>query len=458
MVHKGLSKLCKFSIAAFTAFSLLTIPTTTTKPKKEWKVSAYLDGDAEGGNTLDNAVFWNLNQMEKIGSNETMDIYAQIDRWDAGDYVYEPLNIDSTLRTRRYHVSKDDDMQKIKSKRIPGFDKELNMGLYRNFKDFIDWVENYDSKRHMVVIGGHGLGIMIPIEQIAYEGFEYESSDYALPTYVIDKVFDEELKNRLEVIIFDSCEKATIEVAYQLKDHSKIMIASENLMFFIHDFGDHGLNVSLSGVEYDKVLERIMQNPYIDVEELGKFIIDSYFETLKDNPAAAKKSITLSAIDLENIESFVEKFSKFSDVLIERMEDEETRYQTIKTLKLSLEETQDYLSPDALNLYAHIDLFDFLENIERHSNDGKLKRALNPLKKSDIIIKSKHQGEWVKNSNGISIMFIENFDNLEDSLLNDKKISEYIKDYYSQSDFAKKTGWDRVQELYQEHSKGIVSN
>ena len=153
-----LRNLLAWAIIPFTAFQLgcATIkhnPVTTAnkpavvQPKKEWKVSAYLDGDDLG---IDYCVFWNFNQLEKVGSNEIVDIYAQLDRF----YLNEGFG------TRRYHVQKDEDMQKIKSTQI-GSDKELNMGAYRTFRDFVEWIETHDSKHHMTVINGHGFGIMI---------------------------------------------------------------------------------------------------------------------------------------------------------------------------------------------------------------------------------------------------------------------------------------------------------
>jgi len=456
-----------WAIIPFAAFQLgcATIKSSEPidkQPKKEWKVSAYLDGDSE----IDSPTFWSFNKLEKAGSNERVDIYAQLDRWESDKgpdegLVIEYLCIDSKFGTKRFHVLKDDDMLKIKSKEI-GSDKELNMGAYKNFKDFVEWVEKYDSKRHMLIIKDHGCGIMKPLRQIVNKYFEgSDQEDSMLPIYSIYKVFDKNLKDKLEVIVFDSCEKATIEIAYQLRNHAKVMVASEAPTTAKVSFEGGGIKLHLSGIAYDKVLEYITQNQDIDAKELGKFIIDSYFEIFDNNPRIAEISTTFSAINLKNLANFVEKFSKFSNTLVKRMEDEKTRSETIKTLKKALKETQCYGPSDNLELYTHVDLFDFLKNISRYSNDKKLKKDLKILNKLDIIIESRYKGNEVKKSNGISILFIESFGDMAGDYCggeSDKKCDEHMKDYYSKSDFAKKTRWGKVQELYQEYSKDIASN
>ena len=449
-----LKNMLAWAIIPFTALQLgcATVkynPVTTankpavTQPKKEWKVSAYLDGDAYN---VDDYTFWNFNELEKVGSNEIIDIYAQLDRF----------YLTKNFGTRRYHVLKDEDMQKINSTQI-GSDKELNMGLYRTFRDFVEWTETHDSKHHMLAINGHGFGIMIPLIDILDKRIEKpDSENRSLSNYVIDKAFDEKLKNKLEVILFESCEKASIETAYQLKDHAKVMVASENVIHLCvinrHD-GTKGL---LSGMEYDKILEHMVQNPSIDAENLGKFIIKSYFDVFQNNSPLPHPA-TLSAINLENIENFVEKFSKFSDTLIKRMEDEKTRYGTIKTLERALKGSQSYDSVSEFGECIHIDLFDFLKHINNYSDDKELKKNIKALKSSDIIIESRYKGESVKNSNGISILFMENFDNVEEfyhptGFVAKEGVIAAIKDYYGRSEFAKKTRWDKVMELYQEYS------
>jgi len=457
MANKLLSKICKTSIAMLTALTFTMTPYIIANeiktPKKEWKISAYLDGDSN----IDLAVYTSFNQLEKVGSNETMDIYAQLDRWEPEEepFVIKTLKIDGFFKTKRFHVQKDEDMDVIGSKEEPGFDKELNMGSYKVFEDFIDWVEKSESNKHMLIIKGHGYGIMVPLDQVLSNYFETTNKeDSALPTYTIDKVFNSKLKQKLELIIFDSCEKATIEVAYQLKEHAKVLVASEDLSkYSTLPVGDSVICI-LSGPDYEKILNKINNNPNIDVKELGKFIVKSYFEQLS-NPAIPDKSVTLSAINLEGIETFTQKFSAFSNILIKNMADEKTRKETITTLQKSLEKTQSYMAPDSTSLYTHVDLFDFLKNVCKITKNKELISAIKNLKQSDIIIKSKYKGKDLEKSNGISIMFMTNYESIKpyNYKTNGKTTIEHVKDYYSKSEFAQKTGWDKVQEMYIEYSQ-----
>lgn len=440
------------TLAALASFIGCSLTPNIIPRKEKWKISAYLDGDSE----TESATFWTFNQLEKVGSNETMDIYAQIDRFEDKDgkgrpLINKQLGIDSTFGTRRYYVLKDDNMREANSKEIEEFGRnELNMGAYRNFEDFTKWIKNFGSDRHMLIIKGHGYGIMVPLEDILSTK-ECDKEDSPLPTYHIDKALKETLKKKIDLIIFDSCEKATIEVAYQLKNHAKVMVASEDLSRYLTDPGEEGINMVLSGPEYDKILEHIIKNPKINAKELGKFVVKSYLklfkeEQLKNTPA------TLSATDMESLDSFVEHFSDFSHLLIRKLEDESTRATTLKALEQALKSTQDYLTTDSLGMYKHVDLFDFLKKIQKYSNDKELKKAIKPLKKSDIIIESGYHHEHNKKSNGLSILFIEDMDQIE-GYPDSENMKRQIMEYYSRSDFAQKTGWDRVMELYQEYSK-----
>lgn len=441
------------TIAALASFIGCSINTNLLRPRlendKKWKVSAYLDGDSE----TDNATFWSFNQLEKVGSNETIDIYAQIDRfeYEEGSPINKQLGIDSTFGTRRYHVLKDDDMREANSKEVKEFSrKELNMGAYRNFEDFAKWIKSFDSERHMMIIKGHGYGIMIPLEDIL-SNREYDSEDSPLPTYHIDKALKENLDKKIDLIIFDSCEKATIEVAYQLRNSTKVLVASQDLAYYFTGYEEEGVKMALSGPEYDKILEQMIKNPKIDAKELGKFVVESYFELFK-NETLKNKPATLSATDLESLESFVESFSDFSHMLISKLEDESTRTATLKALEQALESTQDYLAPDSLGIYTHVDLFDFLNEMQKYGHDKELKKSIKPLKKPDIIITSDYSNDNNKRSKGLSILFIKDMDRIE-GYPDSESMKKQVREYYSRSDFAKKTGWDKVMELYQEYSK-----
>lgn len=433
--------------------------------KKEWNISAYMDGDSESNLfvPLDDICSFNINQMEKVGSNKNIDILVQFDSF--GRYSQEN-------RTKRYFIEKDPNMDKIISHKFEDFDKESNMGDLETFKDFTEWVKNFDSKNRLLIIKGHGFGIMQPVYITSEK--EKEKRNETLPVYSIDKVFKESIKKPIDVLVFDQCFMANIESAYQLRDYAKVMVASEDVMWFpeIADPDDfYGWIKIQQGIEYEKILEYLTKNPDASAEELGKFIVSSfsykfnnpkeYYSKSVKNPktlsivsnVAKEQEATLSAIKLKNLESFVDSFSKFSELLIKRLDDNTTRQSTVEALNKTLDEVQKY-NPDIMNYYRFIDLFDFLEKLDTHTKDNELTKHIRVLEKSDIILSSIYNSPDLKGSKGITI-YMENFENTKKYEKDAEKMNDLslLREYYSKSDFAKKTKWDKVIELYQEYAR-----
>lgn len=459
MLKRKLSGLCKFSISSLMALSLLIAPQAIaddTKNKKEWKISAYMDGDSE----IDQACFWNVNDMEKIGSNEQVDILVQLDRSE-NQIGYNYNSNDHKLpdsKAKRYHIKKDENMEKINSPKLGGFEKEINMGNLKEFEDFVKWTKQTDSEKQIFVIKGHGFGIMQPLERILDEKDGPDYANDTLPVYTIEKVFDKNLEKKLDMLIFDSCAMATIETAYQLRKHAKVMIASEAIMFYsaIYNPVSEKWEVLTPGIEYEKVLNYLTKNPQADTKTLAKAITSSFHEKFRDDrllwdnisivDIVQDQEATLSATNLENLETFVDKFEKFSKTLINRLEDDKTREATVKALYETTREVQKYMPPDFDGLFTYVDLFDFLKKLDQKVKDEELNNSIKTLKKSDIILGSVYNNPEFKDSNGLTILFLED---LDQRLEKEKETASKIKDYYNGSDFAKKTGWGRVMDLYQ---------
>lgn len=464
-------KLGIVTLAALASFICCSLKPSITpsnyepSKKKEWNVSAYMDGDAESELfvPLDQVCSFNINQMEKVGSNSSIDVLVQFDPF--GGFIKES-------QTKRYRIEKDGEMEKIKSYRFEDFDKEVNMGDLKTFKDFTEWIKDFDSKKRLLIIKGHGFGIMQPIHLTPV--WIKEEKNNTLPVYSIDKVFKESLQGPIDVLVFDQCFMANIESAYQLRNYAEVMVASEDVMWFpeIADPDDfYGWIQIQQGIEYEKVLEYLTNNPDTSNEELGKFIVSSfsckfnnpkeYYSKSVKNPKtlstvstfAKEQEATLSAIKLKNLESFVDSFSKFSELLIERLKDDTTRHSTVEALNKTLREVQKY-NPDVMDYYVFIDLFDFLEKLDNYANDSKLTRHIKMLEKSDIILSSFYNSDSLKGSKGITI-YLENFENTKKYESDAEKMKDLslLREYYNKSDFAKKTQWDKVVELYQEYSK-----
>jgi hypothetical protein len=109
--------------------------------KKDWTMLVYLNGN----NSLDDFGAFNINQMEKVGSTEHLNVVVQ---W-------------ASLQgktTKRLLVQKDSDTNSVTSPTVQEMGV-VDMGDKASLLDFIKWgATNYPADHYMVVVWDHGAG------------------------------------------------------------------------------------------------------------------------------------------------------------------------------------------------------------------------------------------------------------------------------------------------------------
>lgn len=201
-------------------------------------------------------------------------------------------NVISSSETSYYQVT-DDDVIKVKQ----SYSK--NMGLSTTLSDFINWgVSNYPADKFNLFLWNHGGGPMIGY------GYDETTKDMlSIPELVTAlKTSPFNSGNKLEVLGFDACLMGSAESAWSFKDYADYYVASQEV--------EPG-----QGWNY----EFLSQLPYCkNGGEIGKIIIDSYFEyyneLFRQYPTQTTE-ITLSCINLSKIGTVEEKVNKlFSGV------------------------------------------------------------------------------------------------------------------------------------------------
>ncbi|MCK5582775.1 MAG: hypothetical protein KAI33_03240, partial [Elusimicrobiales bacterium] len=230
------------------------------KPKieKEWTIMTFINGK----NNLEHAGLFNVNQMEVIGSDKNMNIVVEIGRMSgqAGD-----VDLDGDWTgSRRLYIKKDKDREKMTSPVIMET-KNVDMGDYKRIVDFVKWTKaNYPAKKYMLVIWNHGSGWFDPPKEkkIADKGISHddETGNY-VRTIEIGKILEE--AGKVDILAFDACLMQMAEVAYEVKDYSDMIIASENT--------DHGF-----AFLYKEKLSSLTNNPTASLEETAMVFINAH--------------------------------------------------------------------------------------------------------------------------------------------------------------------------------------
>lgn len=275
---------------------------------KDWTVLMYIAGD----NDLEPYAANMMQQIEdKCGTTENINVVAQLGRMEQGDLKklyesqgrkYEPTNIDGDWGgMRRYLVTQQDRSEaqsdKILSKVI-GKPNDKKMSDATTLADFLVYgMKNYPSKHTMVVLADHGGGWLGAFTSDASaSGHSIMTPDQISSAF---KIAETATGKKPEVVDMVACLMATSEVAYQMKDRAKYLLASEEIgTTASFDYGP-----IIAGIEAASA-----SGKPVSPKTLAKNIVHTY----DDNPEAFK---TKSAVDLPKMAAVKETFKVLVDQL-----------------------------------------------------------------------------------------------------------------------------------------------
>ena len=127
-----------------------TSATSGGKKGQTWTVMLYQDADDQ---ILEEDIMLDLNEAERVGSSDRVQIVSQIDRYK-GAYKGDG----NWTSTRRYHLTQDDDLFKVNSELVQDLG-EKNMADGATLADFISWsAKTYPADHYVLVLSDHGMG------------------------------------------------------------------------------------------------------------------------------------------------------------------------------------------------------------------------------------------------------------------------------------------------------------
>ncbi len=245
-------------------------PAATKRPStnisgQKWLIMLYQDADDK---ILEQDIMMDLNEVEKVGSTDQVQIVSQTDRYDGG---YSGDGNWSTAR--RYLIEKDDDLLRLNSPVLEDLG-EVNMADGNTLVDFVGWaVDQYPADKYVLILSDHGMGW-----PGGWSDASVRSKDPAnvpITSAIGDNIFLMELDKALngivkqtgigkfEMIGLDACLMSELEVLTTLEPYAHYAVASQET--------EPGI-----GWAYTSFLENLVSNPGIDGSELGRLIVDSY--------------------------------------------------------------------------------------------------------------------------------------------------------------------------------------
>ena len=278
----------------------------------DWTIMVYLDGD----NDLKS---YAADDFEEIGNTNTGDDLV---------VLYDKNTTDQD-DTKLYHYTNG-----VRTEPDPNWlDAEENMGAQGTLEDFVSWsLEEYYSEHTMLIFWDHGG---------AWKGccWDEHDGDDNLRLPEIREALNASLGGeRLDLLFFGACSLSTMEVCYELQDHSDYILGSEKTAWLYWDIG-YNLN-------FRELFEHMEGN--YDEEDICDYIVD---ESMDIQVIMEGQSHTWSAMKTDEIPDLAIALDLFSEELMAHYPD---HYMEIIHAR---EDTEEYKSG------RRVDLYHFAENI-----------------------------------------------------------------------------------------------
>ena len=246
------------------------------------------------------AVYWYLcgSDLESGGGFATGDLMELLE-------VTLPENVTVVIETGGSTVWQNDVIDATKLQRwvyntegltLVDEQPSASMGEAQTLADFLSYAKtNFPAEKTAVVFWNHGGG---SVTGAAFdELYGFDSLTLGEMYAAFSSVWEpSEETQPLELIGFDTCLMATVDVAYTFYDIAKYLVASEE-------------TEPANGWYYSRWVGALAQNPAMDGAELGKTICDAYYEGCVE--VGTQDNTTLSLTDLSKVGPLLEAYENF---------------------------------------------------------------------------------------------------------------------------------------------------
>ncbi len=397
--------------------SNFTPPVPAARSGQTWTVMLYQDADDQ---VLEQDIYLDLNEAERVGSSQSVNIVAQIDRYRAafqGDGNW--------TSTRRYYVTQDRDLNHIGSQLLQDLG-EADMANGQTLVDFVQWAaKTYPADRYVLILSDHGMGW--PGGWSDPEPGGSDNSGVPLARRLGRNLYLMELDQALQqaraqagiskfdILGMDACLMSQIEVMAALQPHANIAVDSEEVEPAI-------------GWAYAGFLGALVTNPDMSPADLSRLMVQSYIQDDQrildpaaraefmrggsplggffDSPTTSAAQLTaeigrdatISALDLIALPDLMNSYNRFAY----QLQNEDQRL-----IAEARSYAQSYTSLFGREVPpSYIDIGNFVQLIASNSSEAGTRDAANGVLSSlgRVVLQEKH-GAGKQGSTGLAIYF-----------------------------------------------------
>lgn len=255
---------------------------STTDTGTQWAIYWYLCGsDLESGGGFATG---DLNELLEVQLPENVKVV--IETGGASQWQNDVINPEKLER----YVYDSEGLTKVDEQ------PSASMGEAGTLADFLSYAsENYPADKTAVVFWNHGGG---SVSGAAFDEL-YGGDSLTLEEMrtAFTSVWPASAENPpLELVGFDTCLMATVDVASTFSDLASYLVGSEEVE-------------PANGWKYSQWVGALAKDPSMDGKELGKVICDAYYAGCED--VGTEQSVTLSLVDLSKVGKLMEAYDAF---------------------------------------------------------------------------------------------------------------------------------------------------
>jgi hypothetical protein len=223
-------------------------------------------------------------------------------------------------------------------------------------------------------------------EQLTRESADDATAGECLDALELTRVMaraHELLRRPVDLVGMDGCLMTMLEVAYQLRDHARVLVGSETL--------EPG-----PGWPHEAVLGDLTGRPHMTPTELGAVIVTRYIEPYQGSGQGA----TQSAIDLGNLDDLVETVDQLAAKFLKALPSPRLSLAIRSAWRRSLRFFDD----------SYVDLDHLVSILTRSANFREVRQACRAVQEviageRSPIIAEAHTGAGMSRARGLSLYF-----------------------------------------------------
>lgn len=205
-----------------------------------------------------------------------------------------------------------------------------------------------DNDRILLVLWGHSYDFAIGRAETptGIDGLDFAELADILQQFKVDH------GRGVDIVGFDACQVATVEMAYELRDVADYLLASQ-------------IGIPLPGWPYHRIFDRL-KDPKGDLMgpgELGSYIVRRYCETYR----AEERTVSLTMLDLRDAAQVAEKAETLTRELAFALDDEADLIAEVLSRSQTIDDE------------PFVDVADLCLNLLRYSGHRAVRRAAEDL-------------------------------------------------------------------------------